>query len=90
MGGSNGRLTEIIRGIRDKNRAVRLVVSAITIETLTEIMGVMAELPNSSIDVLQMNISKTATVEKYHLIKPLYPVFIAVISFMAEEEKNRR
>ena len=90
VGGSNGRLTEIIRGIRDKNRAVRLVVSAITIETLTEIMGYMAELPNTSIDVLQMNISKTATVEKYHLIKPLYPVFIAVISFMAEEEKNRR
>ena len=74
-------MREIIRGLRDKNRSVRVIATAVTLETLGEIMEIMAEIPNSSIDIIQMNIAKTQTVEKYHLIRPLSPIFIAEIGF---------
>ncbi|MBQ9359995.1 MAG: precorrin-6A reductase [Lachnospiraceae bacterium] len=83
IGGSNGKLREIIRGLKDKNKAVRVVASAVTIETLSSIMEIMAEIPYSSVDIIQMNISKTRTVDKYHIIGSLNPIFIACISFMA-------
>ncbi len=81
IGGSKGRMREIIRGLRDKNRAVRVVASAVTIETLSEIMEIMAEIPNSSVDIIQMNIARTETIEKYHVIKAHNPIFIACIAF---------
>ena len=81
IGGSNGRMREIIRGVRDKNRGVRVVASAVSLETLNEIMEVMREIPNSTVDIIQLTIGKTVTVEKYHMVKALNPVFIACMSF---------
>lgn len=81
IGGSNGRMREIIRGVRDKNRGVRVVASAVSLETLNEIMEVMREIPNSAVDIIQLTIGKTVTVEKYHMVKALNPVFIACMSF---------
>lgn len=82
VGGSNGKMREILRGLRDKNRAVRVVAVAVTIETLSEMMSIMTELPGGEIEVIQMNISKTKTIdEKYHIIGALNPVFIACIGF---------
>lgn len=81
IGGSNGRMREIIRGVRDKNRGVRVVASAVSLETLNEIMEVMREIPNSRVDIIQLTIGKTVTVEKYHMVKALNPVFIACMSF---------
>ena len=80
IGGSNGRMREIIRGVRDKNRGVRVVASAVSLETLNEIMEVMREIPNSRVDIIQLTIGKTVTVEKYHMVKALNPVFIACMS----------
>ncbi len=82
IGGTNGKMREILRGLRDKNRAVRVVAIAVTIETLSEIMQIMSELPGGEVDIIQMNIAKTKTVdEKYHIIGALNPVFIACIGF---------
>ncbi|MCR5774662.1 MAG: precorrin-6A reductase [Lachnospiraceae bacterium] len=88
IGGSQGRMREIIRGVRDKNRSVRLVVSAVTIETVSEIMEIMAEIPNSSVDIIQMNIAKTKTIDKYHVINALNPIFIACIAF--DDQPNQK
>lgn len=81
IGGSNGKMHEIIRGLRDKNRAVRVVAVAVTLETLSEIMTVMTEIPGGEVDIIQMNIAKTRTLDKYHIIGALNPIFIACISF---------
>nr|MCR5746377.1 precorrin-6A reductase [Lachnospiraceae bacterium] len=81
IGGSNGQMREIIRGLRDKNRGIRIVASAVSLETLSEIMEIMREIPNSSIDIIQINIGKTVTVGKYHMVRALNPVFIAYMTF---------
>ncbi|MBQ8956034.1 MAG: precorrin-6A reductase [Lachnospiraceae bacterium] len=81
IGGANGRMREIIRGLKDKGRDVRIVATAVTFETLNEIMEVMTEIPYSSVDIIQMNIAKTETIKQFHLIKALNPIFIACISF---------
>ncbi|MCR5409763.1 MAG: precorrin-6A reductase [Lachnospiraceae bacterium] len=87
IGGSSNKLREIIRGLKDKNREVRVVAGAVTLETLNSLMQVMSEIPYSSIDVIQMNIAKTETIRKYHMIKSLNPIFLAIISFVAEESE---
>lgn len=93
IGGTNGKLREIIRGLKDKNKEVRVVATAVTLETLSAIMEVMSEIPYSSVDIIQLNISKTRTIEKYHIIGALNPVFVACISFdagPADESRARR
>lgn len=81
IGGSDGRMREIIRGLRDKNRDVRIVATAITMETVNEILQITSEIPYAEVNIIQMQISKTETVEKYHLIKAQNPAFIACMNF---------
>ncbi|MBQ7584260.1 MAG: precorrin-6A reductase [Lachnospiraceae bacterium] len=81
IGGSDGRMREILRGLRDKNRSVRVVAVAVTLETLIEIMQAMDEIPGGLVDIIQMNIAKTRTLDDYHIIGALNPIFIATIGF---------
>ena len=81
IGGANGKMKEIIRSLKDKGRDVRIVATAVTFETLNEIMEVMTEIPYSVVDIIQMNIAKTETIKQFHLVKALNPIFMACISF---------
>ena len=64
-----------------KNRSVRVVATAITMETVGEILRLGGEIPGCTVDIIQMNIAKTRTLDKYHIIGALNPIFIACISF---------
>ena len=74
-------MKEIIRSLKDKGREVRIVATAVTFETLNEIMEVMAEIPYSKVDIIQMNIAKTETIKQFHLIRALNPIFMTCITF---------
>ncbi len=84
IGGSEGKLREIIRALKDKNKDVRIVMTAITLETVNEILQIATEIPYTQVNIIQMQISKTETVEKYHLIKAQNPAFIACIDFQGK------
>ncbi len=76
IGGSGGNLKDIITSLLDKNRAVRIVVNAIALETLTEALSLMKEPEFEETEVVQAAISKTRKAGNYHMLMGQNPVFI--------------
>ena len=76
IGGSAGRLREIIALLRDKNPNVRLVVTAVTLETITEATGLFSELNLPNSEVVQIAVSRSEPLGRYHILAAQNPVYI--------------
>ncbi len=86
IGGSGGNLKEILQVLYQKNPASRVVINAITLETVGEITGVFSSLPIEKEEILQMQVSRAQKVGGYHLMKAENPVYIASFQFSEESE----
>lgn len=76
IGGSAGKLKELIALLYEKNPEVRIVVNAIALETIGEITE-LAE--NYHVDMTQIQVAKSKNLGNYHLMMGQNPVMIAVI-----------
>ncbi len=76
IGGSGGSLKAIMTSLLGKNKAVRLVINAIALETLGEALKLMKELEFEEIEVVQAAVSKTREAGNYHMLMGQNPVFI--------------
>lgn len=76
IGGSNGNMKSIIQTILSKNPLCRIVISAITLETISEIMQILPQLAIQNIDIVQVHIARSKTLGSYHMMTALNPVFI--------------
>ena len=76
IGGSSGRLADIIRLLRDKNEHIRIVVNAVTLETLAQMQAILAEDASLRAEVIQVQVARSTAVGDYHLIKGENPVYI--------------
>ena len=79
IGGSSGNLKEIIRNLLDKNPKVKIVINAITLETLGEALECIKEFQLADVDITQALISKGRQLGKYNLMTGQNPIYI--ISF---------
>ncbi|MDO4331225.1 MAG: precorrin-6A reductase [Eubacteriales bacterium] len=80
IGGSLGRLLEIIRAVRQKNEKARFVINAVTLETLSGLERIREEFPAyGDMEVVQVSVAKSRPLGGYHLMTAQNPVFI--ISF---------
>lgn len=76
IGGSGGGLREIIALLREKNPQVRLVVTAVTLETITEAVGLFNELNLPNSEVVQVAVSRAEPLGRYHMLAAQNPVYI--------------
>jgi precorrin-6Y C5,15-methyltransferase (decarboxylating) len=76
IGGSSGELREILRLLLDKNPGVRIVINAITLETLTEALAALRELPFREVDIASVNVAKSRSVASYHMMTAHNPVYV--------------
>lgn len=76
VGGSGGEVRHILTLALQKNPKVRIVISAITLETMTEAMTILKELPIKALEVIQVSVSKAKKVGNYHMMMGQNPVFI--------------
>ena len=84
IGGSSGRLPEIIRCVRKKNKQARFVINAVTIETMAQIPEILKAFPEyDNLEVVQVNIAKGRELGKYHLMTAQNPV--CIVSFGGEK-----
>lgn len=84
IGGSSGRLPEIIRCVREKNKQARFVINAVTVETIAQIPEIWKQFPEyGNLEIVQASITKGRELGKYHLMTAQNPVYI--ISFGGEE-----
>lgn len=82
VGGSEGRLAEILQAVRAANPAARICVSAIALETLTAACAAFEGL-GCGYEVSQISVSRTRCVGRLHLLMAQNPVFL--ISTVQEE-----
>ena len=76
IGGSSGNLREIMQLLLDKNPQVRIVINCITLETLSEALVCVKELPLVDTDIVQVAIGKAQVAGNYHLMMGQNPVSI--------------
>ncbi len=76
IGGSGGRLREILMSLLRKNRGIRIVVTAVTLETQSEMTGLLKELPLTDVDVVSVLAARAEQLGKYHLWRGENPVMI--------------
>lgn len=76
IGGSGGRLRRIMEELQRRNPRVRVVISAVTLETLSTAMRSMEELGFSGIEAAQVAVSRAGKVGQSHLLRALNPIFV--------------
>lgn len=74
IGGSRGNLAEIVAACVEKNPKVRMVITAIALETLAQAQQAMADFCEVSITCV--NISRAKTVGNYHMMTANNPVWV--------------
>lgn len=77
IGGSSGRLMDMIRAVREKNEEVRFVINAVTLETVAQMEQVKEAFPEyRKMDVIQVNVARGKELGRYHLMTAQNPVYI--------------
>ena len=79
IGGSSGNLKQIVECLLRKNPDVRMVINAVTIETAGEIAAVIKELGLVEEEMINVSVTRTRKVGRYHLMDAQNPVYIAVV-----------
>lgn len=84
IGGSSGQMKDILKLLRDKNPEVRVVVNAVSLETIAEIEQITKEFKLKDLVIEQLSVSRAKSLGSYHLMMAENPVFIAAFRFECE------
>ena len=76
IGGSSGTLKEIIKFVTGVNPLVRIVINAITLETLGEAVEAIKELGLTDSEVVSITAARDKRAGDYHLMMGMNPVYI--------------
>ena len=80
IGGSGGNLKEILEALMNYKRKIKVVINAVTLETVAQIQGLVQSFGFTHVDVVQLNVSKAKQVGDYHLMQGQNPVYIATFT----------
>ena len=83
IGGSSGNLDEIVGLLLQKNPGIRIVINAITLETVQEALDVMKKYPVRDTEVVSMSVARSKEIGSYHMMMGQNPVYI--FSFEGEQ-----
>ena len=85
IGGSGGAIGEILRVVFGKNPEAKVVVNAITAETLTALHTALEEMKVRGLQCTQVIVNREEKLGRYHYLRAGNPVFI--ISFSGTETR---
>lgn len=76
IGGSGGKLREILQAVTVKKRNVRYVLNAVTMETIDETGRLLTEFGATDIRIRQVAVSDVVSRGAYHMLQAQNPVMI--------------
>lgn len=76
IGGSSGQMKTCIEWILKKNPACRIVINAITLETLSEVLECEKILPFAIEEISQVSVARARQAGPYHMMTGQNPVYI--------------
>ena len=84
IGGSGGNLKEILQALYEINPNMRVVINAISMETICELKEIQTLYPIENEEIVQMQLSRAKEAGKYHLMQAENPVWICSFDFCKE------
>lgn len=88
IGGSGGRLKEIVAALYRINPHMQVVVNAITMETVCAVREILDGYPLEYAETIQMQVNRTKEAGSYHLMQAENPVWISTFRFEAASEEG--
>ncbi len=76
IGGSSGALEDILRAALSANPSVRIVVSAIALETVSDALRAFSACGLATDDIVQLNVSRARKAGSHHLMMANNPVYV--------------
>ena len=76
IGGSSGNLKEILSCAIEKNGQVRIVINAISLETVKEVVEAVEEGLLNHPEITQLTVSRSRELGRYHMMTGQNPVYI--------------
>ena len=76
IGGSSGNVASIVECAARKNPAVRICATAVTIETLCDLMACVRDFHVEGADIVQVAVSRADELGRYHLMRAENPIYI--------------
>lgn len=81
IGGSSGNMKAILSALYDLNPRMRIVINAISMETICEIKEVLEYFSIKNEEVVQMQVNRAKKAGNYHLMQAENPVLICAFDF---------
>ena len=76
IGGSGGKLRQILEAVFAKNPEARVVINAITLETVSEAVACLNTIEIREEEVVQMSAARSRKAGIYHLMQGQNPIYI--------------
>ena len=81
IGGSGGRMKDILSALYRLNPEARVVINAVTLETVCEINKIPSLFPVKNFETVQIQISMAETVGSHNIMRAQNPVWICSFEF---------
>ena len=79
IGGSSGNLREILAVLLEKNPDVRIVINAVTVETMTEAAECAKFFDFTEYETVSVNIARSRKLGRYHMMTAQNPVSVITL-----------
>jgi precorrin-6Y C5,15-methyltransferase (decarboxylating) len=79
IGGSGGKLKEMLEILHRKGRGIRFVITAVSLETLGEVTDLLQTYETADEKIIQLAVTNVERIGQHRMMRALNPVFI--ISF---------
>jgi precorrin-6Y C5,15-methyltransferase (decarboxylating) len=80
IGGSSGNMKEILETLLQKNPHIRVVINTIALESIAETLDCIQKLPVKDVDIASVNIAKSRTLGRYHMMTGLNPIYVVAFT----------
>jgi precorrin-6Y C5,15-methyltransferase (decarboxylating) len=81
-------LREILNSLYEKNPEMRIVINAVSLETISEITEILPQLPIKEQEVVSLSVSRSRPVGQYHLMQAENPIYIAAFTFCRNNQER--
>ena len=81
IGGSGGNLNEILNTLYSMNDSMRIVITAVSLETIAKIKDILSAYPIANEDIVELQVNRSKVIGKYHMMQAENPVWICSFDF---------
>ncbi|MFA9465095.1 MAG: precorrin-6A reductase [Velocimicrobium sp.] len=90
IGGSSGKLKEIVEILKEKTHSTRVVINTVTVETLCEISNLISSMEVQDLSITQMQVSHGKAIGAYHMMQAENPVTIFSFTMIGAMETDEQ